>query len=35
LFVMALFKTFMTVLFFNNNMQIDVDKAAGSVILYA
>ena len=35
LFIMALFKTFMRVLYFYNNMQIDVDKAAGSVILYA
>ena len=35
LFIMVLFKTFMVVLYFNNNMQIDVDKAAGSVILYA
>jgi hypothetical protein len=35
LFIMALFKTFMIVLYFCNNMKIDVDKAAGSVILYA
>ena len=34
LFTMALFKTVMRVLYFYNNVQIDVDKAAGSVTLY-
>ena len=34
LFIMALFKTVMRVLYFYNNVQIDVDKAAGSVTLY-
>jgi hypothetical protein len=35
LFIKVLFMTFMRVLYFYNNMQIDVDKATGSVILYA
>jgi hypothetical protein len=35
LFIMALFKTFMIVLCFCNNTQIDVDKMCGCVILHA
>ena len=35
LFIKVVFTTFMTVLYVYNNLQIDVDKTSGCVILHA